>query len=205
MGEKVKRKAETVFLVCEETGDHNYAIKRKPGGEKLEAQQIQPAAAEAHDAYGEEEVSGSMRWAVGSDACRWELSVRRTLMPKRWHIRPHDRRISRGWSARRGFRRWWRNCSSAVGFATRTRPDRFSIRSSMACVIRMNLPGLPAAADRLMAAIAAKRPIVVYGDYDADGMTATAILMECLRLLGATVSFYVPNRIDEGYGSMTRR
>ncbi len=62
------------------------------------------------------------------------------------------------------------------------------------------LPGVPAAAERLNAAIAAGRSIVVYGDYDADGMTATAILLSCLQLLGAKASFYVPNRIDEGYG-----
>ncbi len=62
------------------------------------------------------------------------------------------------------------------------------------------LPGVPAAADRLTAAIAAGRSIVVYGDYDADGMTATAILLGCLQLFGAKASFYVPNRIDEGYG-----
>ena len=46
------------------------------------------------------------------------------------------------------------------------------------------LPGVPEAADRIMAAIADRRPIVVYGDYDADGMTGTALLLECLRLLG---------------------
>ena len=40
--------------------------------------------------------------------------------------------------------------------------------------------------------------IVVYGDYDVDGMTGTAILWLCLKLLGAEVSYYVPHRIDEG-------
>ncbi|MGD9724456.1 MAG: single-stranded-DNA-specific exonuclease RecJ [Pirellulales bacterium] len=62
------------------------------------------------------------------------------------------------------------------------------------------LPGLVAAADRVMAAIAAGRRIVVYGDYDVDGMSATAILYLCLKMLGAEVSYYVPNRLDEGYG-----
>lgn len=62
------------------------------------------------------------------------------------------------------------------------------------------LPGVPAAADRLMAAIAAQEPIVVYGDYDADGMTATAILIECLRAIGGDVTYYVPNRLEDGYG-----
>jgi single-stranded-DNA-specific exonuclease len=62
------------------------------------------------------------------------------------------------------------------------------------------LPGVPAAADRVMAAITERRKIYIYGDYDVDGMTATAILTQCLRLLGADVAYYIPNRVDEGYG-----
>ena len=62
------------------------------------------------------------------------------------------------------------------------------------------LPGLAEAADRVMAAVAAGRRIVVYGDYDVDGMSGASILFLCLKLLAADVSYYVPNRIDEGYG-----
>ncbi|MHB0954760.1 MAG: single-stranded-DNA-specific exonuclease RecJ [Pirellulaceae bacterium] len=62
------------------------------------------------------------------------------------------------------------------------------------------LPGIPEAADRIHAAIRAQRRVVIYGDYDADGMTATGLLYNCLRLLGADVGYYVPNRLDEGYG-----
>ncbi len=62
------------------------------------------------------------------------------------------------------------------------------------------LPGCQAAAQRLASAIGQGRKIVVYGDYDADGMTATAILIWALRLLGAPATFHVPNRIDDGYG-----
>lgn len=62
------------------------------------------------------------------------------------------------------------------------------------------MPGAAQAAEILHQAIAAKKRIIVYGDYDADGMTATAILLGCLRLLGASADYYVPNRIDEGYG-----
>jgi large subunit ribosomal protein L33 len=39
---KGKKKVETVFLVCEETGDHNYVLRRKPGGEKLKLQKYSP-------------------------------------------------------------------------------------------------------------------------------------------------------------------
>jgi single-stranded-DNA-specific exonuclease len=62
------------------------------------------------------------------------------------------------------------------------------------------LPGATQAAELLHDAVRAGRRIVVYGDYDADGMTATAILLSCLRLLGANATYYVPHRIDEGYG-----
>jgi len=61
------------------------------------------------------------------------------------------------------------------------------------------LPGASQAADTIYAALRAKSKITIYGDYDADGMTATAILLRCLRLLDANVDFYVPNRMDEGY------
>ncbi len=62
------------------------------------------------------------------------------------------------------------------------------------------LPGIPEAADRITAAIQARRRIVIYGDYDADGMTATSLLFLCLQLLRADVGYYVPNRLEEGYG-----
>lgn len=62
------------------------------------------------------------------------------------------------------------------------------------------LPGCAEAADRIHAAIHARRRMAVYGDYDVDGMTGAAILVRALRLLGAEVRSYIPHRIDEGYG-----
>jgi single-stranded-DNA-specific exonuclease len=62
------------------------------------------------------------------------------------------------------------------------------------------LPGVSEAAERLHAAIRDKRPICVYGDYDVDGVAATAILLSVLRHLGAAVEFHVPHRLDDGYG-----
>jgi single-stranded-DNA-specific exonuclease len=65
------------------------------------------------------------------------------------------------------------------------------------------LPGVPQAAELLHRAAVSGRQIVVYGDYDTDGMTATAILLRCLRLLRANVDYYVPHRLEEGYGLST--
>ncbi len=67
-----------------------------------------------------------------------------------------------------------------------------------------DIPNCTKAADRLAKAVEAKEPIVIYGDYDADGMTATAILYSAIKLAGGVCSYYVPHRIDEGYGLNTQ-
>ncbi|MSR42247.1 MAG: single-stranded-DNA-specific exonuclease RecJ, partial [Phycisphaerales bacterium] len=68
------------------------------------------------------------------------------------------------------------------------------------------LPGAVRASEEILAAIAANKSIVIYGDYDVDGMTATAILWHMLHAIRAAmgksgkISAYVPHRIEEGYG-----
>jgi single-stranded-DNA-specific exonuclease len=66
-----------------------------------------------------------------------------------------------------------------------------------------NLLGMPEAVDRIFWAIQHNEPVAIYGDYDADGVTATALLTEALRSLQAQVRGYIPNRFDEGYGLNT--
>lgn len=56
------------------------------------------------------------------------------------------------------------------------------------------------AVDVLIRAIKRKEPIAVYGDFDADGVTSTALLVQALTGLRANVQAYIPNRVDEGYG-----
>jgi len=62
------------------------------------------------------------------------------------------------------------------------------------------LPGINEAVERLSAAITAKKRICIYGDYDVDGVTGTSILWGLLTKLGANVEYYIPRRLDEGYG-----
>jgi single-stranded-DNA-specific exonuclease len=62
------------------------------------------------------------------------------------------------------------------------------------------LPNAVRAAERIAKAVRDRQKIVIYGDYDVDGITATTILWHALTLLGAQVSYYIPHRIDEGYG-----
>ena len=62
------------------------------------------------------------------------------------------------------------------------------------------LPGMPAAVAALATALRDGHRIAVYGDYDADGVTACAMLTRALRAAGADVVPYIPNRMSEGYG-----
>jgi single-stranded-DNA-specific exonuclease len=59
---------------------------------------------------------------------------------------------------------------------------------------------MPRAVERLRAAIGGGEKILIYGDYDVDGVTATAILLMCLKLLDAQVEYHVPDRLEDGYG-----
>ncbi len=121
-------------------------------------------------------------------------------MPKRWRIRPHDPD---------GISRLGREAgvSSVVaqllicrGICDPSAAKEFLDPKISGLRDPELLPGLTAAADRIHAAVAAGKQITIYGDYDADGMTATAILLGCFQLMGAKADFYVPHRIDEGYG-----
>ena len=64
----------------------------------------------------------------------------------------------------------------------------------------MTMKGMPEAVERLRRAIAAGEKIAVYGDYDVDGITSTCLLTAWLRSRGADCSFYIPERLSEGYG-----
>lgn len=56
------------------------------------------------------------------------------------------------------------------------------------------------AVDRLVTAIRRQQSITIYGDYDADGVSGTAVMFEALKSLGAKVDWYLPERLSEGYG-----
>ncbi|MCU0512436.1 MAG: single-stranded-DNA-specific exonuclease RecJ [Anaerolineae bacterium] len=59
------------------------------------------------------------------------------------------------------------------------------------------------AVTRIRQAIHQREPVVVYGDFDADGVTSTTLMMHVLRRLKANVEAYIPGRVDEGYGLNT--
>jgi len=121
-------------------------------------------------------------------------------MPKRWHVRPHDAAAVAALERSAGVPGIVAGLLVGRGVTDPAAVKRFLAGTLTDLRDPETLPGVPEAADRILAAVRAGRQIVVYGDYDADGMTATAILLGCLDALDAQPRWYVPNRFEEGYG-----
>jgi single-stranded-DNA-specific exonuclease len=121
-------------------------------------------------------------------------------MPKRWHVRPHDAAAVAAIERSAGVSSIV--AALLVGRGITAASDVKAFLSGSLSDLRDPelLPGVAEAADRILAAAKAGRQIVIYGDYDADGMTATAILVGCLEALDAPPRWFVPNRFEEGYG-----
>ncbi len=64
----------------------------------------------------------------------------------------------------------------------------------------LQMTGMKIAVERIKLAIEEHEPIAIYGDYDVDGVTSTALMVQALKMLNADVMGYIPNRFDEGYG-----
>lgn len=121
-------------------------------------------------------------------------------MPKAWRIRPHD-------PARIAALARAAEVPAVVAqlLLARGIDDHQSARNFLEVRLSQlrdpaELPGAGQAAALIMQAIDQRRRITVYGDYDVDGITATSLLMQCIRLLGGNAGYYVPHRLDEGYG-----
>ena len=121
-------------------------------------------------------------------------------MPKRWRIAPHDASGIQALERSAGISAVVAQLLVARGVSDPQVARDFLDPRLANLRDPDELPGCTQAAEYTMQAIRDRRPIVIYGDYDVDGMSGTALLLLCLRMLGATVSSYVPHRLDEGYG-----
>ncbi len=122
------------------------------------------------------------------------------LMPKVWRFLPHDESRVRQICAQMRVSPLMSQVLIARGMTERTAALEFLEAKLLDLHEPELLPGIPAAADRVVEAINAKRRITIYGDYDVDGVTATSLLWQCLKLAGAEVDYYIPSRLEEGYG-----
>src|SRR6266540_1036586 len=86
------------------------------------------------------------------------------------------------------------------GMATDAEARTFLKAQPSADTNPFQLIGMQATVDRICYALQHNEPIAIYGDYDVDGVTATALLVQALEAFGGNVRGYIPNRFDEGYG-----
>jgi single-stranded-DNA-specific exonuclease len=122
-------------------------------------------------------------------------------MKARWRVKPHDPARIRELSRSSGL-------SPLVAQILLNRGIDDPMRARSFLEARMSslhdpelLPGAVEAADRIVRAIREGRKIVIYGDYDVDGVCGTSILWTCLRLAGCrNIAYYIPHRVEEGYG-----
>jgi single-stranded-DNA-specific exonuclease len=89
------------------------------------------------------------------------------------------------------------------GYATDTEARAFLRADANFDTSPFQMAYMESAVERILYAIDHDEPVAIYGDYDVDGVTATALLVLALRALGANVREYIPNRFDEGYGLNT--
>ncbi len=120
------------------------------------------------------------------------------MKTKRWLTAEPDFEKARALSKARGFTPLAAVTLCARGITTPEAADAF-----------LNPPGLydprlltdlDVAVEAIRAAVKANKKIVVFGDYDVDGITATCILTDYLRSVGADCDYYIPDRLHEGYG-----
>lgn len=90
------------------------------------------------------------------------------------------------------------------GFSTPRQVNEFLEPSMERLVDAFAMRDMALAVDRVLRAVDARESILVFGDYDVDGITATSLLTAALTALGAKVSYFIPDRIRDGYGFSER-
>lgn len=140
--------------------------------------------------------------ALGGDTSRHARSRTRALSTRQWVIAGADDRVEElarslkisRLTAQLLINRGIGDSETALEF----------LRPKLTSLLRPEeIPGVAPAVDRIKQAVAGREKITVYGDYDVDGITGVSILWQLLTLLGADVDYYIPHRIDEGYGLNT--
>jgi len=121
-------------------------------------------------------------------------------MPKEWRFSPFDQASVQSLAGRLNVSPVLAQILAARGLDCPVRAGAFLDARLTELHDPERLPGAAAAADRIVDALKQNRRITIYGDYDVDGVTATSLLWHCLKLAGGNVEYYVPHRLEEGYG-----
>src|SRR5262245_17106065 len=122
------------------------------------------------------------------------------MEPKIWHLLPHDPQAAEGLARSLRISPIVAHLLLNRDVSNPEQAQRFLAAPLAGLHEPELLPGMEDAVAGLLAAVRDQRRICVYGDYDVDGVTGTAILLTCLTLLGANVEFHLPHRLEDGDG-----
>lgn len=117
-----------------------------------------------------------------------------------WIFAQPDMAMAQALAQQRGFTPLAAMALCARGIDTAEKADAFLYENVDSLHDPMLLCDMAQAVQEIRRAITAQEKIVVFGDYDVDGVTATCILTDYLRSLGASCEYYIPDRTSEGYG-----
>ncbi|MBO5066623.1 MAG: single-stranded-DNA-specific exonuclease RecJ [Clostridia bacterium] len=121
---------------------------------------------------------------------------------KKWVVSPCDRELAADIAENCGIEPF-----AALLLCSRGLTDEFEVESFLfdtELIDPFTLPDMEIACERVHKAVDSGERITVFGDYDADGVTSTALMYSFLSSRGAVVDYYIPDRADEGYGMNNR-
>ncbi|MCS1412104.1 MAG: Single-stranded-DNA-specific exonuclease RecJ [Verrucomicrobia subdivision 3 bacterium] len=118
----------------------------------------------------------------------------------RWSIFRQQRSVAERLSHDLGVSELLAQCLINRGLADSNEADRFLRPQLKNLANPLEVPNMEAAIDRLFQAREQKEKVVVFGDYDVDGVTSMALLIEVMEEFGWRLDFYLPHRLNEGYG-----
>ncbi len=121
-------------------------------------------------------------------------------MKKIWNIKPANPAVQSAFSQELNISRITAQLLSNRGIDSAKEAGEFMACSLSSCHDPFLMKGMDEAVERIKSAIKSKEKILVYGDYDVDGMTGVTLLYTALKNLGAIAQTYIPNRLEEGYG-----
>lgn len=146
-------------------------------------------------------VSGRPETAiVSNDAPQLVLGVEQSCSGKRWIERPVDGRDVLNLAQQLELPEIVGRVMAARGIDVEMAEAFLSPRLNAALPDPSHLLDMDTAVDRLVAAIMNDEPVAVFGDYDVDGATSSALLQRYFNAVGRKISVYIPDRIKEGYG-----
>lgn len=121
-------------------------------------------------------------------------------MPKKWLVKDTDPAATALLSERLGLTPVTASLLTGRGITSAEEGEKFLLPSFSAMPDPFLLKGMEKAVTRLMAARHRNEKICIYGDYDVDGITGTALLVSFLRATGFDCAYFIPDRFDDGYG-----